>query len=92
MLGAAAEKSAILTDVEYIMPETDRLTDSPYALSFFRHAYAASDLVSAGMSDKTIRTALSPGLPLAERWRICEPYFRWTRLTGYSTVHYRRVT
>jgi predicted TIM-barrel fold metal-dependent hydrolase len=68
----------------HIMPETDRLTDSPDALSFFRHAYAASDLVSAGMSDKAIRTALSPGLPLAERWRIFEPYFRWTRLTGYS--------
>jgi len=68
----------------HIVPEAQRLKESPDALAFFKHAYAASDLVSAGMSESERQMALTPELPLAERWKIFEPYFRWTRLTGYS--------
>jgi len=68
----------------HIMPEQNRLAEAPDALAFFRHAYAASDLVSAGMSTSELETALRPALPLAERWKRFEPYWRWTRLTGYS--------
>ena len=68
----------------HIIPEAQRLKESPDALAFFNHAYAASDLVSAGMSESERQMALTPQLPLAQRWKIFEPYFRWTRLTGYS--------
>ena len=68
----------------HISPEIDRIAEVPDALAFFKHAYPASDLVSAGMSNNQMKTALEPGLPLAERWQIFEPYFRFTRLTGYS--------
>ena len=68
----------------HITPERDRLAEVPDALAFFNHAYPASDLVSAGMSSEEMKKALTPGLPLAERWKIFAPYFRWTRLTGYS--------
>ena len=68
----------------HISPEIDRIAEAPDALAFFKHAYPASDLVSAGMSPDQMKAALEPGLPLAERWKIFEPYFRYTRLTGYS--------
>ena len=68
----------------HIMPESERLEASPDALAFFKHAYAASDLISAGMSRDEVEAALTPGAPIAERWNIFAPYFRWTRLTGYS--------
>ena len=68
----------------HISPEIDRIAEAPDALAFFKHAYPASDLVSAGMSPDQMKAALEPGLPLADRWQIFEPYFRFTRLTGYS--------
>ena len=61
------------------------LLDNPEdALAFFNHAYPKSDLVSAGMSEEEREKALTPGLPLAERWKIFAPYWRWIRLTGFS--------
>jgi len=68
----------------HIIPEAQRLKESPDALAFFKHAYAGSDLVSAGMDESERQMALTQKLPLAQRWKIFEPYFRWTRLTGYS--------
>ena len=68
----------------HISPEIDRIAEAPDALAFFKHAYPASDLVSAGMSPAQMKAALEPGLSLAERWKIFEPYFQYTRLTGYS--------
>ena len=68
----------------HISPEIDRIAEAPDALAFFKHAYPASDLVSAGMSPDQMKAALEPGLPLPERWQIFEPYFRYTRLTGFS--------
>ena len=68
----------------HVIPEAERLTDAPDALAFFRHAYPAADLSSAGMSADEIRAALTPGRPLAARWKLFEPYWRWIRLTGYS--------
>ena len=68
----------------HISPEIDRIAEAPDALAFFKHAYPRSDLVSAGMSNDQMKAALEPGLPLAERWEIFEPYFRYTRLTGFS--------
>ncbi len=68
----------------HISPEIDRIAEAPDALAFFKHAYPRSDLVSAGMSNDQMKAALEPGLPLPERWKIFEPYFRYTRLTGFS--------
>ena len=37
----------------HINPEIDRIAESPDALAFFKHAYPASDLVSAGDNPTT---------------------------------------
>lgn len=65
-------------------PEQNRLDENPDILQFFSHAYPAADLRSAGMSQTEMDAALKPGHSLAERWQIFEPYWKSTRLTGYS--------
>ena len=54
----------------HIIPEVQRLKESPDALAFFKHAYAESDLVSAGMDANERQMALTPQLPLAQRLDI----------------------
>jgi predicted TIM-barrel fold metal-dependent hydrolase len=66
------------------MPEVERLATSVDALSLFGHAYPAADLRSAGMSQVQLDQVCDQGRPLEERWEIFAPYWRRTRLTGYS--------
>jgi len=68
----------------HLMPEAERLQQSLDALDFFKHAYPAADLVSAGLSPKDKEAVFDPQRPLAERWRLFEPYWRRIRLTGYT--------
>ncbi len=68
----------------HLLSEAERLRREVDALVFFGHPYPLADLRSAGMSEAEARRALEPGLPLAERWRIWEPYWRAVRFTGYS--------
>ena len=68
----------------HLIPEEARLLQDVDALAFFQHAYPAADLVAAGMPAEAKNKALAPGLPLAERWQIFEPYWDSIRLTGYS--------
>lgn len=58
--------------------DTDVLTD------WLWH-YFSCDLVSAGLSRNDLKGAvLDPGRPLAERWRLVEPYWNAARNTGYA--------
>ena len=68
----------------HLSSEKARLAQDVDALVFFQHAYPAADLVAAGMPAEAKNKALTPGLPLAERWQIFEPYWKSVRLTGYS--------
>ena len=68
----------------HLLSESERLAEDVDALVLFEHAYPRADLVAAGMSSGDQDRALAPGLPLAERWRTFEPYWRRIRLTGYS--------
>ncbi len=68
----------------HLISEKARLSQDVDAIVFFQHAYPAADLVAAGMSADAKNKALTPGLPLAERWQIFEPYWKSIRLTGYS--------
>ena len=68
----------------HLISEAERLEEPGDALTFFDHAYPGADLVAAGMSDEEKQQALKSGLPLAERWKIFAPYWRWVRATGYT--------
>ena len=68
----------------HMMQEASYLDLAPDILAYFTHAYPAADLVAAGMTDEQRQRALTPGLPMAQRWEIFEPFWRLIRLTGYS--------
>jgi len=68
----------------HLLSEAERLRREVDALVFFGHAYPMADLRSAGMSEAEAQSALWPGLPMAERWKIWEPYWLKVRFTGYS--------
>jgi glucuronate isomerase len=68
----------------HLLSEAERLRREVDALVFFGHPYPLADLRSAGMSEDEARRAMAPGLPLEQRWRIWEPYWRLIRYTGYS--------
>ena len=68
----------------HLGPEENRVKSAPDILEFFGHAYPKADLVSAGMPDEDVKAATSPGLPMDERWKLFEPYWKWIRLTGFS--------
>ena len=68
----------------HMMSEASYLELAPDILAYFEHAYPAADLVAAGMTDEQKQQALKPGLPMAQRWGIFEPFWKLIRLTGYS--------
>jgi len=77
-------KIPCLNSHSHLYAEEERLAQDVDLLVFFGHAYPRADLVAAGMSDEVARDALTPGLPLEERWRLFEPYWKAVQLTGYS--------
>jgi len=77
-------KIPVINSHSHLSSEKSRLSQNVDALVFFQHAYPAADLVAAGMPADAKNKALTPGLPLAERWEIFEPYWKSIRLTGYS--------
>ncbi len=68
----------------HLLTEDVRLSMDVDALMLFQHSYQKSDLITAGMPPVDREGALNPGLPLAERWRLFEPYWKAIQLTGYS--------
>jgi len=46
--------------------------------------YFNRDLISAGMPQGEMTKALDVSLPVMTRWRLCEPYWRLCRHTGYG--------
>ena len=77
-------KIPCLNSHSHLYAEEERLALDVDLLVWFGHAYPRADLVAAGMPDEVARDALTPGLPLEERWQLFEPYWKAVRLTGYS--------
>lgn len=46
--------------------------------------YMRSDVVSAGLKQRQLDQVIDPKQPIAERWRIVEPYWEAARYTGYG--------
>jgi predicted TIM-barrel fold metal-dependent hydrolase len=77
-------KMPCINSHSHLLSEAARLDTEVDALVFFGHPYPLADLRAAGMSEDTAQRALAPGLPLAERWHLFEPYFGAIHLTGYT--------
>jgi predicted TIM-barrel fold metal-dependent hydrolase len=68
----------------HLMPEKERLAQDVDALTLFKHAYLHADLVTAGLPAEAGERIFATAVPMAERWRIFEPYWKRIRLTGYT--------
>lgn len=68
---------------EHIIPEAERVSQK---IDFFTLAsgYLMSDLTSAGLPSESLKTINNPEAPLAERWRLFEPFWKLARFTGYG--------
>jgi uncharacterized protein len=68
---------------EHIMPEQDRVSQP---IDFFTLAghYAINDVVSAGLTSDALAKVNDRNLPLEERWRLFEPFWKTARFTGYG--------
>jgi uncharacterized protein len=59
----------------------DRHTD---ILKEYLSHYLRCDLITAGMKQEDMNRAIDPSLPLMDRWQLVEPYWNYSRHTGYS--------
>lgn len=68
---------------EHIIPEQDRVSQP---IDFFTLAghYAINDVVSAGLTADALAKVNDRTLPVEERWRLFEPFWKTARLTGYG--------
>ena len=68
---------------EHILPEAERVA---LPVDFFTLAghYAISDVISAGLSPEALKRINDQKLPLDERWKLFEPFWKPARLTGYG--------
>jgi len=53
-------------------------------LSEYLSHYFSCDLVSAGLTQEQLAAARDARKPLAERWRLVQPFWEAARLTGYG--------
>ena len=63
--------------------ESDRPKDVDVLREYLSH-YLSADLVSAGLPPADLERVRNPGLPLAERWDLVEPFWEACRYTGYA--------
>lgn len=68
----------------HVMPEQERLAQDVDALTLFKHAYLHADLVTAGLTAEAGEQIFDAALPLPNRWRVFEPFWKRIRLTGYT--------
>ena len=80
---AEIEDIGLIDTHEHLVSERVRLSRKLDLFEWFSH-YASSDLVSAGLSDRTMARLQDPERPLEERWVEFAPYWEHVRTTGYG--------
>lgn len=69
---------------EHLAPcEAARERSTDVLREYLRH-YMASNVISAGLSQKELLYVRDPSQPLMERWDLVEPYWEYNRHTGYG--------
>src|SRR5438034_1158629 len=84
-LRAELARGPIFNTHEHLVPEAKRLADPLDIFTLISH-YAINDAISAGLRSEVASTLTRTEIPLAERWKSFEPYWRRARNTGYSRV------
>lgn len=82
-IGQRVEAIRLVDTHEHLISEEQRASMKLDLFHWFCQ-YAASDLVSAGMPASDFARFRDSSVPLDERWALFEPYWRYTRTTGYG--------
>ena len=74
----------IIDSHEHLAPfEAKREKETDVLREYLAH-YFSSDLVTAGMSYAQVQALRDPSVPLLERWKKAEPYWKLARSTAYG--------
>ena len=74
-----------IIDTHEHLPAFERLREKETdVLKEYLTHYLSCDLISAGLSKGDYNKALNHTLPLMERWKLVEPYWKAARNTGYA--------
>jgi len=76
---------------EHLTPEKERTKQKIDLLFLFAHAYTATDLISAGMPQESVRALANAKIPLKERWETFSPYLKKIRYGSYARAIYLSV-
>src|SRR5690242_7146035 len=79
----ALEKIETVNTHEHIIPEAERVAQRVDFFTLAGH-YAINDLISAGLPANDLKLINNPDAPVADRWRVFEPFWKVARFTGYS--------
>ncbi|HOA74139.1 MAG TPA: amidohydrolase family protein [Phycisphaerae bacterium] len=78
----AVDRIQVIDTHEHQEEEWQRLTQKIDFYRLFTH-YAASDLVTAGLREESLRKLENPEVPIDEKWRLFEPFYLAARNTAY---------
>lgn len=79
------DKLEIVDTHEHLIPESQWAVKTSDVLSEWLGHYFSCDLVSAGMPARELDEKVVKGTaPVAEKWRLVEPYWNAARNTGYG--------
>ncbi len=82
-MAAAIDRIAIVNTHEHTIAEADRLSAPRDPFLLVGH-YLINDLIAAGLpADDAVKLA-NADAPLAERWKLFQPYWQRCRFTGYA--------
>jgi hypothetical protein len=74
-----------IIDTHEHLPAFERLREKQTdVLKEYLAHYLSCDLISAGLPQSDYNKVLNHKLPLMERWKLVEPYWKAARNTGYS--------
>ena len=79
----AFDAMEIVDSHEHLLPEEARIAQPADFFTLAGH-YAMNDVTSAGLPRESLERINKPETPLAERWRLFEPYWKLARFTGYG--------
>ena len=82
-LAGAIEGIELVDTHEHIIPEPERVAQEVDFFTLASH-YAISDVVSAGLPSESLKLINKPDAPVADKWRAFDPFWKYSRFTGYS--------
>jgi hypothetical protein len=85
LLFDAISKIPVIDTHEHLLwDEQDRINSKNDVLGDYLSQYLKSDVISAGLKQDDYETVIDPNQKIIKRWKIVEPFWEYSRHTGYG--------